>query len=145
MSLRGYNPPLDANGDPIYEQFIIDSYETVRVTVQESIDGADFTVVDVSASTTKVYYRASIKGSATVAFSTELTDVTDGTDGKVSADVVHRRSDFTNGIGEGASEVVEGAIVLVNETVADAETPSTYKEKVIHLWPVTLLGEMNNA
>lgn len=133
---RNYIKLVDSDGKRIYDEFAIDSLETVRVTLTRKIDGTS-AVYDVSSSSIKVYFRMSVKGSSTISLNVELTDVTDGTDGKVSGDVKPTRAAFS-----GAPQDVECGVFIVNESVADANTPSTYQET---LWKGRWLAYLREA
>lgn len=128
MSERGYLPWLDDDGVEVYAEFTVDSYETVALHLRESNFGAAPTDLDLSNASLNAYFRASVVGSATVPVNVLLAKVNTGSDGKVSEEVVFRATDFTGAIGEGAS-IIEKSCVIVNSSVADANTLSGFKER----------------
>lgn len=149
MSERGYIQLLDANGKEIYAEFTVDSQEDVRVLVTKEVLAADGTTsevaVDFSVSTTKAYFRGSLKSSATVSVNVELTAVNTGSDGLVTGVVVFRRTDFAAAAVTAAGGV-ECSVVVVDEVTADALTVSTKKETLWKgRWLAKLREPMNEA
>lgn len=146
MSIRGYVPFTDADGERIYAEFTINSVEQVRFTLKDSTDSAAEAAYDVSAAALAVYFRASIEGNATVPVNVLLTKTNGGADGVVSGDVVFRTADFTGAIGEGAAGQVICAVVVVNTSVSDAKTVSGDQETVWQgVSPTFLRPAMNEA
>jgi len=108
-----------------YTVFEEDVTRYVYVTMQEFVGTAAATAIDTSASTTKVYFRAMTHTTPTsVLTPVELTNVGDGTDGIVAGNVRFVLP----------YQQIECRIVLVDELVADAQTITTYKERVWKRW-----------
>ena len=108
-----------------YSEFRVDRTTRVRFQLKEEIDLAAPTVVDVSASTLKVYFRAEVQppGSTALIIDLELTE-SDAANGKVQGDVTFVAS---------YSQVL-CTVVLVDEAVGSQPTPSTYKEREWKKW-----------
>lgn len=140
MSVRGYIKLLDSDGKRVYDEFSVDSVETVRATLTRVIDGTE-AAYDVSSSSLTVYFRASVAGLTPIPVNVALSNVNTGTDGKVSGDVVFRRADFAN-----APQDVECAFVVVNTSVVDALTYSGNQETIWKgRWLAYLRGGMHEA
>lgn len=141
---RGYTRVPDAEGAYPYEEFQIDSTEPVYLTLTQFIDGVEV-VRDVSASNIKVYLRAKLKAAATVPINVEMTkragSVANGDTGKVSANVTLRAADFPT-----AGAAGEMGVYIVDTSIPDAATPSTYQETLHRgLWEFVVRGPIDSA
>jgi len=128
---RGEIRARSASGDYPYESFQIDTSADVFLTLLQLLDAATTpTGVDLSASSTKVYLRAKVRGSTSIPINVEMTKragtASNGDTGKVSAVVRPSSDDFDAG-----DLCVMGAYVVDTATV-DTPTVSGYKEI---LWP----------
>ena len=115
----------------------MDRAERVRFQLKESIDLAAPSVVDVSASTTKVYFRAEVQPPGTDAYLGDdgsglgvLMTETDGANGKVQADVTF----------VAAYSQVECSIVIVDEATGSQPSPSTYLEREWKRWYASIVA-----
>lgn len=116
--------------------FIVDRAKRLRFTVKQSIDGAALSVVDLSESTAKVYFRASTLPADSLTASNYLVNSaltkSDGTNG-----LIDDRVTFTAAYGE-----VECELTLVDEAVAAATTPSGYREEVLKRWRAEVIASV---
>ena len=106
-----------------------DTVTRMRFTVSESIDGAAYVVVDYSASTAKVYFRAwrepvGTQVTANLLINAAQTKIGGGTGG-----IFETKNTFTAPYGE-----VMCSLVSVDEAVVNALAPSGYQEEVIKIW-----------
>ena len=120
-----------------YTEFRVDRAERVRFQLKESIDLAAPTVVDVSASTTKVYFRAEVNPPGTSAYLGDdgsglgvLMTESDAANGKVQADVTFLA----------VYSQVECSVVIVDEATGSQPTPSTYLEREWKRWHAKIVA-----
>lgn len=140
MSERGYIRLRDSSGRDVYAEFSINSVETVQFVLTQEDFGTE-TPLDLSSASLTAYFRGSLKGSTSVPVNVALSNVTDGTNGQVTGEVVFRRADFP-----GAAENIECAVVVVNSTVVDATTTSGFQETIWKgRWRSYLREGMNEA
>lgn len=112
-----------------WSKFSEDRAKRVRFTVQQSLDGAAFAAVDLSAATAKVYFRAYTAPPDALTASDYIVNQvvskdSDGSDGKFEDYVT-----FTAGAGQVVCE-----LVLVDEAVGSQPTPTTYREQELKKW-----------
>jgi len=117
-----------------------DRHQRLRFTVQQSVDGAAFAAVDLSAATAHVYFRAysyppDSLTSASYLVNTDLSKASDGSDGVFDDRVV-----FTAGAGQVVCE-----LVFVDAAVANASAPSGYREEVLKKWTAEVLESVQPA
>lgn len=123
-----------------WDTFEEDRHKRLRFTVQQSVDGAAFAAVDLSAATAKVYFRsytapADSLTSSSYLVNSAISKASSGSDGKFDGHVV-----FTSGKGEVICE-----LVFVDEAVANAAAPSGYREEVLKRWRATVLESVQPA
>jgi len=141
---RGFQRVQAADGSYPYEQFQIDSTESVFLTLTQLVDGVEVPL-DVSSGSTTVKLRAKMQDVAAFPVNVTMTKrtgtTTAGDTGKVSCDVVLRAADFTILGGTG-----EMGVYILNTGSADAATPSGSKETLWNgLWEFTVLGQIDVA
>lgn len=138
MSVRGFIRVRAPDGSFPYEQFAIDSQETVRFDLDQVIAGTA-SALDVSAANIEVHFRGSISGATPIPVNVTLTKTNGGSDGIVDGIVVFRRADFSTVVGLD----VECGVYVVDTNTADPLTPSTSKETLWKgKWLATVQAEM---
>lgn len=125
MAERGYITVLDASDRAPFEEFQVDSTSPVAFELRVINFGAE-TPLDVSAGNLLVRFRLAIIGTTSVPVDEVLSNVTDGTDGRVEGSMVAREGDFTSVINEDGK--VEASVVVVDTNTPDANTKSGSKE-----------------
>lgn len=138
---RGYIRIQAPDGTYPYEEFQIDSSESVFLTLTAVTDGTA-AALDVSSGTVVVKLRAKPVDSATVPIDLTMTKRTGNTNpgdtGKVSTTVTLRADDFTAG-----TYGLMGCYV-VDTATADTLTPSGYKETLWRgLWEFYVRGAID--
>ena len=140
---RGLIRVRAADGSYPYESFEIESSEDIFLTLTKTLDGTE-SALDVSASGTKVYLRAKVKGAASLGANLEMTKragtVSNGDTGKVSVTFRPSSTAFA------ADDFCVMGAYVVDTTTVDTPTPSGFKETLWRqLWEWKCVGVIDGA